>query len=195
VAHNEAMNAYARRFFYEVAIRTNENAKGLTEDEYLIALAFAQANPDDNDAWEKVTIAVYDDATKTVKRVKPDTNLTLDLTYVNGSSTDGMTSINKERPNSGLRIEVDPTTNTLRIIRAFDNYGQDNTARSPFVNDMIIKPSLVTNYKGAKMDVNKQAFESKELKRSICVANTGVSAFKLYLDGKPANTKEAQQNP
>ena len=191
---DEAMNAYARGFLYETAILTNENAKGMSEDEYLEALRFAQENPNDEKAWEKVEIKVYDDATKTTKNVRPTADLIIDFTYVNGGSTEGLTNINDERPNSGFRIEVDPNTNTLRMIRGLDNYGQENTARSPFVNDMIRRPSLLKNYKGMKMDINKTT-ESKKLKRCILVGNSGVSAFKLYFEGEPANTKEAQQNP
>ena len=192
---NEAMNAYARQFLFETAKLTNESAKEMTKDEYLNALAFAQAHPEDDDAWKKVEINVYDDATKTMQSIKPSANLTLDFTYVNGSMKDKMTNINPERPNTKYRNELDPNANTLRMIRGLDNYGQSNTARTPFVNDMIRRPSLLKSYKGREINLNKATFESKELKRCICVGNSGVCAFKLYRKGEPANTQEAQQNP
>lgn len=191
---NEAMNAYARGLLYETAILTNENAKGMTEDEYLEALAFAQENPDNEEAWKKVEINIYDNATKTMKKVRFTTSTTLELVFVNYNLTNGLVNTYNNKIGEGIRVEVDKIVDTIRIIRGLENDDRDTTAYVPFTYHMAGYPKLIAAYKGEVFMHKKQFSENKKLRSRIAYENTGRCAFKVYFDGQPASPTEKRSN-
>ena len=188
---NEAMNAYARGFLYETAKLTNKNVENMTEEEYLKALAFAQENPSNEEAWKKVEINVYDDATKTTKNVRFTKEMTLDVVIAD-DKTEGLTRTSKDY-NHGVRTESDESSKTLRIIRGFDSLGSEITSFiiAKYISDL---PSLLGEYQGSPLKHKIEQNYSRSLFQRIH-SGDGVCAFKLYLNGKPANTKEVLLNP
>lgn len=184
-----AMAKFTQHFFWKVAIKTNEMAKGLSYEEYVDAWKKYNADPNDSDAKAKIEFTFYNDATGQM-----ETHTPMDLEFVFGSAKEleGLHT-HFEDHIDGLRIEYNSVENKLVYISGFGNVSEV-TSYKDFGADLARAANYLIKYKGTNL-TNFNHTNIDESLRGCFVADNGRVAFKILKNGEPASVKEGQQNP
>ena len=184
-----AMAKFAQHFFWKVAIKTNENAKGLTYEEYVDAWRKYKEDPTNNEAKAKIEFTFFNDVTG---QMETHTPMNLEFVFGGAKKLEGLHTYLEDHID-GLRIEYNNVENKLVYISGFGDV-TEVTSYKDFGADLARAANYLIKYKGKNL-TNFNYTNIDESLRGLFVTSNGRVAFKILKNGKPASDKEAELNP